>query len=463
MNSLKRILSVCVASCTLTCVTAQGTREQPAREQSSRAFSRLGVWRSRGYGYILQIGQGSLKLFHAAGPFCYPDPRPEADPDGLFEHSQQLAEDVIAFSAGPGQTRYVFDRLGALPPACDEKAAWTADRIAALTAETFNAFYPSSRERNLDWRARAATAAGQLNERSKDDALFAALSQMLAGIEDPHVELHATVGGETRALSPGEGPTLRRVARSGDAKAREREWLQAYKSGILDDILRGAGRHVANKRVFWGRVDEIGYLNVVTMGSFDEGAPPDDTVALDAALDEALTAFSGARAVIVDVSNNRGGYDSISGHIAGRFAQERRLAYTKSPIGAEGAEAQAFFVEPSSRIRFLGPVYLLTSDVTVSAGETFTLLMRALPNVRHVGATTRGALSDQLEKPLPNGFRLALPAEVYRDPEGVTFEVKGIPPRTSFEVFPASDLTHGHARAVLRLMDDIRNHRTERP
>ena len=33
-----------------------------------------GVWRSRGYGYVLRIGPDELKLFHTAGSFCYADP-----------------------------------------------------------------------------------------------------------------------------------------------------------------------------------------------------------------------------------------------------------------------------------------------------------------------------------------------------------------------------------------------------
>ena len=45
---------------------------------------------------------------------------------------------------------------------------------------------------------------------------------------------------------------------------------------------------------------------------------------LDAALDQAIAAFRGARAVIVDVSNNRGGYDGLAQHIAGRFADDAK-------------------------------------------------------------------------------------------------------------------------------------------
>src|SRR6185312_943777 len=106
--------------------------------------------------------------------------------------------------------------------------------------------------------------------------------------------------------------------------------------------------------------------------------------------------------------------------------------------------------------RYVGPVYLLTSDVTLSAAEVFGLYMRALPNVVQVGETTRGAFSDMIEKPLPNGWLLDISAEVYRDPDGRSYEAHGLPPKLKREVFPADDLFGGHARAVLALIEEIR-------
>jgi hypothetical protein len=125
-------------------------------------------------------------------------------------------------------------------------------------------------------------------------------------------------------------------------------------------------------------------------------------------------------------------------------------------FGARDVPPQPFYATPSKRARYLGPVYLLTSDVTVSAGEIFTLLMRALPNVVHVGGTTRGALSDTTEVKLPNNWSLVLPMEVYVDREGQNYEVRGIPPQEKIDLFPPQNLAGAHARAVLALMEKIR-------
>jgi carboxyl-terminal processing protease len=95
------------------------------------------------------------------------------------------------------------------------------------------------------------------------------------------------------------------------------------------------------------------------------------------------------------------------------------------------------------------------SDVTVSAGEIFALTMRTLPNVVLVGTRTRGAFSDAIDKPLPNGWKLNLSAEVYRDAQGIWHETKGVPPQLKRDVFPPDDLVGGHTRLVLDLMKEI--------
>jgi len=325
-------------------------------------------------------------------------------------------------------------------------------------AETFGDLYPSFAERGIDWPSRTAAVARSLNDKSSDATLFKTIETMLAGIEDPHVELSAKVAGAERTLEPGDGVTLRRLraaANGGGARAAERKWRDAYERGILETVLQGKGRQTANGRLFWGRAADIGYLNLRSIAGFTESGS-DDRIMLDTVLDQAMTAFRGARAIIVDLSNNRGGYDGLAQHIAGRFADERKLAYAKIAFGAHGVEPQPFHVEPSKRVRYVGPVYLLTSDVTVSAAEILALYLRALPNVVHVGGTTRGAFSDMIEKPLPNGWTLTLSAEIYRDPQGRSYEARGLPPQREFEVFPEGDLTGGHARRVLALMDEIR-------
>ncbi len=465
MRASRPALAAAVTTVLLLGLTMARAQERPAEDRpvlvGGKPVSALhGVWRSRGYGYLLDMRADGFDLYHVAGEFCYPDPRSANDPDGLFVLYRAVGENAVAFSGVPGQTRYVFDRLPNLPAACRDRSAWSPPRIAGLVGATFADIYPSFAERGIDWPARVAAAKRSLDDKSKDSTLFEALQTMLAGIEDPHVSLYAEIGGKERTISPGESATLLRVRASSAFGShpgkREREWRRAYHRGIRKTILDGDAHFGANECVAWGRVRDIGYLNVMCMEGFTEGRPEDDPSGLDDALDQAMTAFQGARAVIIDITDNDGGLDQLAQRVAGRFAERPHLAYAKVGFGAQRVEPQPFEVQPSPRPRYLGPVYMLTSDITLSAAEVFALYMRALPNVIHVGQTTRGAFSDQVDKPLPNGWYLVLSAEIYRDPNGESYEVRGLPPHVQREEFPPDDLVDGHARRVLALMDEIR-------
>jgi carboxyl-terminal processing protease len=118
----------------------------------------------------------------------------------------------------------------------------------------------------------------------------------------------------------------------------------------------------------------IGYLALVTMGGYVNGDT--DTLhaelsALDTVMEDALTLFNKeqAKAIIVDLSMNTGGYDFVGTAIAGRFAASSAVAFTKRPGDYREAQEFAIRVEPSAGSRFLGPVYVLTSDMTKSAAE----------------------------------------------------------------------------------------------
>jgi carboxyl-terminal processing protease len=459
MNRSMKRLSLLAAAAVLA-IAAPAVAESPfwpVKAKSGAVAPELnGAWKARGYGWIVQFGPEGAQLFQTAGEACYPDPRREPDPDGVLTSWRAEGQGAITLTGDPdGGTRYLFDRLPNLPNACFSAAGWTPDRIVAFAADTFAELYPRSAERGLDWKARKAEALAKVSPTATDFQLWTALSGLLAGLDDPHVELHGMVQGSQRDLEPGDSPTLVRV-HAADPAGDEKTWLQAYREGILTQVLQGRGRQAANNRVFWGRVDDIGYLNLVTMGAFARNAAPDDPRPLDAVLDEAVAAFAGAKAVIVDVSNNRGGYDTISARVAARFADQSRVAYAKVAVGAKAAP-QPVRIEPANGARFTGPVYLVTSDITVSAGETFALMMKALPNVKQVGATTRGAFSDQLPKPLPNGWALALPAELYKGPKGEDLEGRGLAPDMPLDVFPAGDLNGGHAKAIQALIEKIRH------
>ncbi len=84
------------------------------------------------------------------------------------------------------------------------------------------------------------------------------------------------------------------------------------------------------------------------------------------------------------------------------------------------------------------------------------LSLRALPQVTHVGEPTRGALSDALEKRLPNGWVVQLSNETYLDAEGRHWEGRGIMPDRAITVFAQEAPVESHARVVAALAASMR-------
>ncbi|MBC8074260.1 MAG: hypothetical protein IAG13_38430 [Deltaproteobacteria bacterium] len=87
------------------------------------------------------------------------------------------------------------------------------------------------------------------------------------------------------------------------------------------------------------------------------------------------------RGMIVDVRANEGGWDVVSLENAAWFAGDRSLAWTERR--RDGLAHDDFtpwtsvFVDAARPGAYAGPVVLLTSGGTFSAGDTFVLAMRA--------------------------------------------------------------------------------------
>ncbi len=175
---------------------------------------------------------------------------------------------------------------------------------------------------------------------------------------------------------------------------------------------------------------------------------------LDAALDRAMRDLAGARAMIVDVRFNGGGWDPAAVRIANRFADHRRAAFTKKARTAEGFTPPfTVYVEPAGSQQFTQPVILLTSPMTASAAEIFVFCMNVLPHVKQAGLPTMGIHSDQLVRHLPNGWRFSLSNEVYQTVDGKVYEKVGIPPVVPIPMFTADDFSGGTDSVIDRAIE----------
>ena len=129
---------------------------------------------------------------------------------------------------------------------------------------------------------------------------------------------------------------------------------------------------------------------------------------------------------------------------------------TVQPFRTAAANAETVTVVPSARTRFTKPVFVLTSEVTVSAGEGLVAMLRAFPHVTHIGQRTRGYLSGILNKALPASLAVSVTNQVIRTPDGHAYEASGISPQIAVDVFPADNVLGGYPLALQKAADLIR-------
>lgn len=442
--------------------------------QNGRIAAQLqGIWRVVGQGALLDVGPTSAVQYQQGETLCYVDEDASTDNpadlagqsfSGSFGRHRANADLYELAGAAPSAT---LERIAALPQPCRSKPASTPANSFKALCELMGQDYAYFVQRHIDWTARCQALTPRAAAAANDDALQAVLVDALSGFNDPHIKLYRGHGeARQQVFSSGNSATgrlLRRVFEQqteiDDFRVFQAAWREELQAQVSARLQSPSGLQL-DEALQWGRLPgNVGYLALYRMGSFAPGATPADDVRLiRQTLDRALAELADTRALIVDVALNGGGLDNVSAELAASFADQRRLVFTKQWHRTEGRPPQPWYVEPKGASRYRKPVYLLTSDATGSAAETFCLMMRQFPQVIQVGQTTAGALADVLDKPLPGNFSVSFSSEIVLDPQGRLFEVSGIPPTWPLTLFDPADeasLLTGHGAAISAVLQMI--------
>ncbi|GAA3129651.1 peptidase [Streptosporangium carneum] len=418
-----------------------------------------GVWKSDGYGMVLAIEDGRLRLYQTTSISCLPA--------GTMKRRGPARGGTVAFG-GSGlptltlradgrdraRARYTgaltplgLLRLRALPEQCSKPTPKDPVTTFDVFWTTFAENYLDFGAKGVDWRAVRDRYRPRVNANTSDERLFEILTAMIKPLGDAHTGVswddeHFYFGGR-----PG---------------TRAHEPLAELRARVDKAVARNLGaplRTWANGEVGYADLpDGLGYLRVTGMAGYTKGAGglAADRAELDRALDAVFTAsrVRDLRGLIVDVRYNTGGYDDLGLRIASRLTGRPYTAYTKRARNHPADPARftrpgTITVKPARAPIYTGPVAVLTGDLTVSAGETFVMgLMERGPEPLRIGVETQGAFSDILSRTLPNGWQFGLSNEDYRTRAGRTFEGAGIPPHVRTPVFTDEELDSGRDSAL---------------
>jgi C-terminal processing protease CtpA/Prc len=252
---------------------------------------------------------------------------------------------------------------------------------------------------------------------------------MLEELDDEHVKLFDQVNDRTFASGH------KRV------EAAQAEFdLELIASDYLEDI------GTIDNFLLYGRIADtrIGYIYLAALLNENH-----ETMA------QALNALSDAgadQALIIDLRNCIGGYDGLAAQYAAYFSDGEHHLYNSQfrngPSHQQLTEAVAYRSHAPATPNFRAPVVLLTDVITASEGEIFAINLRAFQHVTHWGDTTAGALSVvSSARFLPNGWRYEYSIQLITNPDGSSYEGKGIPPNYWVRN-EASDIADGHDRVL---------------
>lgn len=239
-------------------------------------------------------------------------------------------------------------------------------------------------EIGLDWQQVYNKYKVRVSNNMNSAQLFEVLAAVLGELRDGHVNMTAAHN-----------------------YARNWSWYEDYPTNYSDSLERlylGTDYRIASGLTYRMLDDNIGYIRY---DSFTSGIGEGN-------LNEVLSYFIACNGLIVDIRGNGGGNLTNAETFAARFAQEKTLVgYMQHKTGKGHSDFSAMeprYIEPSNQMRWHKPVCLLTNRHVFSAANEFTLMMRALPNVKVVGDRTGGGSGMPFSSSLPNGWNVRFSA-----------------------------------------------------
>lgn len=427
-----------------------------------------GVWQSVGDGYLLDISPQTIKLYSYTEKYCYEDHN-EFQLGQLKTSSQYVLRDggdslsVFLHDLGK-RTRNLQDenkyyRINRLPRKCKEKRQPSLSNPAylfELFCATLKENYAFSLERHLDWAKIYAQYRPRVKANTTQRELFDLLGEIVTLTQDQHTKIISKAYGTKQYTTVPTALLLAEVFRQQDTVTHfdtfVNQFFRSNYRNISENLLGGRGEKVANDKIEFGDLtSDIGYLHIHSFTGFANGTRQQQLDTLDFHMSRIIQSFERKKAIIVDVAFNFGGYDAAGLTISSYFTDRPVKVYTKYTFGdGRFDEGTPYHVYPALACQFTKPVYLLTTDITRSAAESFAMQMKSLPHVKLVGTNSLGTISDMLGKSIGE-FYLTLSNEKYVSPGNAVYEVDGVRVDIPLTIFPADNMFNGHQDAVRRI------------
>jgi hypothetical protein len=297
--------------------------------------------------------------------------------------------------------KFLFLTLAAITMACEEIIEPRAPMANPKTI--FNHLwtdiqnrYSFFEEKQIDWEAKKEIYSPLIHEDMSPFELFDVLGDMLAELEDGHVNLLSTFN-----------------------RSRNWSWYQDFplffdEQFIYDEYLKTDYRIIGPLHA--QTVNDVLY---VRNSSFERKLTARH-------MDEIVRLMQFHEGLIIDVRNNGGGNLMNAITIAARLTDEEltyaRQRFKTGPGRSDFTPWVPLRILPHSGEKYLGKVAVLTNRRSYSTTTLFAQMMKALPQAKLFGDQTGGGAGTPVFAELPNGWTYRFSASQVIDLDGTQLE-----------------------------------------
>ena len=452
---------------------------QPTTGGDGREDELIGVWTENGYGLYLEVSEDRVKIYEAAESSCIETADIERIRllDVLGGTNQEMDGSTAFSLVSNGNTLLPiaerrFSKVNAVPESCETLAGDSAVEVVSHLAAMVSQYHAFLNERGVNWGVEVANALVEAQSVQTDEQLKDLLANLLSTIHDPHVVLVAepfnlSTDDQSEYLeraaeqlvftemvaSPEYVLATEFYAAGGQGSPEEYiqgEYLKIFGAieSQLDGPLQSSGG--ANEdAIFWGTLQNgrFGYIAKTELEGIDPDfngisdiSPTVPVARLTAIMNDIAAAMQGIEGVIVDLRFAPGGTSSLD-RVFTSYLINQTFSYADVTVGSE--QAVSVSLDPVENSSLAVPKVVLSGAGILSSAEDIVLALRAAGNTMIVGESTAGALSDMLFLQLPNGWVFSVSNQVWRDHNGIVWEVEGIPPNIEREALPKADRDSG--------------------
>ncbi len=313
--------------------------------------------------------------------------------------------------------QWLIASISLLAVSCTEPLSYSGDKDDPIAnfehlAKIVEEHYCFFSQKDIDWNVVTAEYRAKINEDTDPVTLFITLGAMLDELRDGHVNLSAPF-----------------------ATSYYKKWWSDYPQDFDDRVLQQyylkfGGFQIGSIQYAVFLPDTVGYVRIP---SFSYQISP-------VTLDYVLAAMQNTTGLIIDVRDNGGGYLTNVPEVVGRFLDHAMtggyIRHKTGPGADDFSEPYPIEYKPCGKnhVNYLGKeVLVLTNRSCFSAANDFVAMMKELPQIKIVGATTGGGGGLPFTSELPNGWSVRMSASPINDAHDRITEF-GIAPSEGYEV-----------------------------